>query len=249
MPRVYVMLAFCLACTPDGKPPLHTSKFAGEIGGTCAQDSDCHGSGSCMTTKFAASNVAPPGGYCTRSCAADSDCGNGKCVQDSSDHNFYCMAACDSAGDCRADYLCLLSKHCEPFARYNPSCDPQGDAGQCANGAGGCARVAIGTGLAGLCLQTCDSATSCPTGEGCYYLDENANGDPFRGGVCINPAGTLPEGSSCSSSFDCQSFHACVTPNDQCLALCTNIGGTCTNGLPCLDFAQPGPFGYCSDGF
>lgn len=243
MPRVYVMLALCLACTPDGKPPLHTSKFAGEIGGTCAQDSDCHGGGTCLTASFGASSVAPPGGYCTRTCAADSDCGNGKCVVDGG--NSYCMAACEAAGDCRADYLCMLSNHCEPFARYNPTCDPQEEGGTCANGVGGCARIAHGIGLAGVCLQTCDSATACPTGEGCYYIDERGNNDPFVGAVCIKPAGTLATGSTCSSSFDCQSFNVCVTPEDQCLLLCSNFGGTCSNGLTCLNFATPGPLGYC----
>jgi hypothetical protein len=252
MPRVYVILAITvpwlssLACTPDGKPPLHTSKFQGEIGGACGQDSDCHGGGTCMIAKFAAANVAPPGGYCTRTCTGDNDCGTGKCVQDSSDSKFYCMAFCESAGDCRADYLCLLAKHCEPFARYNPTCDPKDNSGVCADG-GGCLRIAIGTGTAGVCYPQCSGPTGCSSKSGCYYVDENQlNHDPFQGTVCFNEVGTVAIGGSCTVNSDCVSYSSCITGDHTCHSLCDSPGfGTCSDGADCLEFDPPGPVGAC----
>jgi hypothetical protein len=99
-PALVVCAAFFLGCAP-------------KIGDSCSVSTDCSVNGDrlCDTTQ--------PGGYCTVfNCQPDSCPGNSVCVafRDSSCgevsgravrfQRTFCMASCDSNGDCRAGYTC-----------------------------------------------------------------------------------------------------------------------------------------------
>lgn len=100
----------------------------------------------------------------------------------------------------------------------------------------------------GLCTEGCDPVrqTGCASGDACYYLD------PADGSTDCFPAGTLPEGTDCSSLMDfCQPGLDCVlepgtTPYEYyCRAFCDGdhpcSSGDCTTteATEALKFCMP----------
>jgi hypothetical protein len=244
------------ACTPEGKPPIYTSFVQGEIGGTCETNDDCK-EGLCFTNGFAGLNgaqYAAVGGYCSKLCTVDAECGSGKCVQ-GFDGKRYCMAHCDAPNRCRAGLICRPNKHCEPQNLYVLECDPAQNGGFCTTGngdVGGCLRNSLGTGPAGECIRTCELGGTCPgTNVGCHYYDfKQAFGDPFQGLLCAytvtNPA---PLGGACSSASQCVSGANCIIDGpDQasCHQLCNEFTFECNNGSSCVNFDPAGPVQVCS---
>ena len=94
-------------------PP--TTGGQGEIGGGCGSDADCGAGLTCFTT-FRADELMTtftfPGGYCTKPCTADQQCGeNGACplaayVEQVGEKYSQCARNCSSDADCRSGYTC-----------------------------------------------------------------------------------------------------------------------------------------------
>jgi hypothetical protein len=55
-----------------------------------------------------------PGGYCTRMCAGDGDCGAWGGCGDFFGYR-YCVRRCASSGECRPGYTCSSGGACLPF--------------------------------------------------------------------------------------------------------------------------------------
>lgn len=107
--------------------PEHTCKrLAGEtlcglagdgpLGQACFDFTDCSRDFDCLL------GVTVPGGYCTRQCARDADCGPGGACARFSDGNF-CGKTCAADGDCRQSYGCNTHPRAEGGANVR-MCTP-----------------------------------------------------------------------------------------------------------------------------
>jgi hypothetical protein len=90
-------------CVPGSKP------LGDDVAGSvCASDEDCGGAAMSCLSKLG--DLDAPGGYCSQSCAIDSDCGaSGKCINGLgfvTINSGKCYRTCDANDDCRADYVC-----------------------------------------------------------------------------------------------------------------------------------------------
>lgn len=76
------------------------------IGDACTTTTDCGGA-LCLNLAYT------PGGYCSRSCASDTDCPNGSvCVPDGASRgSSACFRSCSSASACRNGYSCGPAKN------------------------------------------------------------------------------------------------------------------------------------------
>ena len=255
---VLALLALSVGCTPAGKAPLYTSFAEGEIGGPCANDHDCK-SGQCFTTSFAGTSQASVGGYCSKPCSSDGECGGKSICASYGDNNSFCTAFCDGPSHCRNGYLCRPGNFCDLQAFYNLDCDPMANGGACttSTGAGGgCIREAQGEGIVGECFLGCMLPGNCPSGDGCHYTDVSGAGpafanDAFKGLLCfINTTSTPVQlNGACSGSSDCVTGANCVTVGSNspvCLQLCSESNSLCTDpSALCLPFNPPGPFEGC----
>ncbi len=267
------VMALLCACgsgnqsTPDAGVDMNADALlcqgAGCIGATCSADTDCtEGSGSgqptCWTTTLLNNTqfVTTPGGYCTRQCQTDADCGTAKCVAFPSSGSSYCMARCSSATRCRKPgYSCAYDGDggiCFPNANFN--CNPSTGDGTCEFGAnkylGGCYRVAYESDQGGVChLQCVVGTATCPADSNslvqppppqqCIYLDttvdDNGNptstGDKFKGNLCFDqPATPIAAGMPCTYWTDCGDGYQCdrfnITPANR---VCRQL---CAQGGP-----------------
>lgn len=89
----------------------------GAIGSSCAADADCAASGTKCLKDIALPFGDPikfEGGYCTKACTADKECGTGAACPLAAAGSFLpgvsqCMSPCKVASDCRAGYRCAAS--------------------------------------------------------------------------------------------------------------------------------------------
>jgi hypothetical protein len=249
-PLTICLLASCGNKTPTGtdggtdggaNPDDKLCQGAGCIGSTCSKDSDCTeggGGGICWTTTLLNNpqNVTTPGGYCSRECTADAECGTGRCIGFPSTTKKYCMAKCSSALRCRhPGYSCAFEGDaggiCFPSANFD--CNPSVGDGTCEVGAekylGGCVRVAYESDSGGVCHLQClvgkntcpdntRSAVRPPPKQLCAYIDSTLdaqgnptpNGDKFKGNICFDqPATPVGVGMSCKYWTDCQDGYEC----------------------------------------
>lgn len=258
-----------------GSPGLNLCKGAGCVGATCTRDSDCT-EGSGMAAVCWRSNLrnndkylSTPGGYCSRPCTRDEDCGTGRCSTIPGEAQSFCFARCADANTCRKPgYVCLYdgpSALCYPGS--NLECDPtQGSCdAKLADGtlvAGGCIRAAYEN--RGLCRVACQVGTrTCPAdtvqGAGnpipqhCVYLDmsrtsagqPSPNGDKWRGAVCL-AQGAAPKmaGQRCDFWDECADGLQCnryeqVPDNRVCRPLCAQVNGQQSGGVYVPPGAMP----------
>ena len=164
--------------TPDAG--LTLCQGDGCIGTACAKDADCtEGNAGKAATCWIATilnnpKLLPtPGGYCSRECDTDADCGTGKCYTLPNASKRYCMARCDSASTCRKpgyactfeggagmDGICFPDKNldCQPT---KGTCDAVVDASGVPSQKGGCIRAAFED--KGICRVACQVGTkTCP---------------------------------------------------------------------------------------
>ena len=86
------------------RPPV-----AGEVGSNCTSTADCNPNGGSNFTCFS----SVPGGYCSKTCSADTDCPQGAFCGS----NGICIDACDShLGDCLRGQQCATG----PLAAASP---------------------------------------------------------------------------------------------------------------------------------
>ncbi len=213
----------------------------GCIGAPCTSASECtEGTGGpavCWTTTLLnmPKLVATPGGYCSRECSADSDCGSAKCVSLPGSGKKFCMAKCASATRCRKPgYSCAYDGEaggiCFPNANFD--CNPTTSDGVCEYGAnkylGGCIRVAYESDHGGICHSQCYVGKStCPAddragnpapAQQCIYVDTSLDsggnpspvGDKFKGNVCFQQSSTpVADGQACKYWTDCVDGYQC----------------------------------------
>lgn len=83
-----------------------------EIGDECSADAECGPGRFC--------DRASRGGYCTISpCSGDSCPANSVCVEFPNEET-YCMALCESSGDCRGGYECVDDGAPASYCRQKP---------------------------------------------------------------------------------------------------------------------------------
>lgn len=213
----------------------------GCIGAPCTSATDCtEGSGGaavCWTTTLLnmPKLVSTPGGYCSRECTADADCGSAKCVSLPGSSKKYCMSKCSSATRCRKPgYSCAYDGEagglCFPNANFD--CNPTSSDGVCEYGAnkylGGCIRVAYESDHGGICHSQCyvgkstcpndDRAGSPAPAQQCIFLDTSLDaqgnpspvGDKFKGNVCFQQSLTpIADGQACKYWTDCVDGYQC----------------------------------------
>ncbi len=262
-----LVLCAVLGCgnSPDSMPDAGTNPGEdpnlctgpGCIGGGCTSAADCTegGAGVCWLNTLLdnPSYVSTPGGYCTRKCTSDGDCGSAKCVSVPSSPDKYCMAKCRTAKTCRKPgYVCAFDGDtggiCFPSANFD--CDPTQGGGSCDYGvdryAGGCLRVAYENTNGGVChlacqvgLKTCPPDTrttgSAPAQQLCAYIDTTvdsdgnkaATQDKWQGAVCLaQPASPVADGQPCTYWTDCADGSQCDRFGDKtCHKLCAQGNG------------------------
>jgi len=88
------------------------------VGGPCAVDADCKGTGTRCITTSSISKLTYPGGYCTVGCKADAECGEaGACPLAGIEASVFpsaeiqkavtvCLPKCTADVDCREGYVC-----------------------------------------------------------------------------------------------------------------------------------------------
>lgn len=88
---------------------LALSACAAEIGDECTSDAECGQGRFC--------DRSSRGGYCTVTPCRPGTCPeNSVCVEFENEET-YCMALCESAGDCRGGYFCDRETAPAPFCR------------------------------------------------------------------------------------------------------------------------------------
>lgn len=187
------------------QPLPATDKLAdGIVGSMCGADEDC-GDGRCLTTSTAATY---PGGYCTGSCLADSDCGaKGSCTPGLVGGAGTCYLSCGSDADCKRDgYRCRANgdrMQCVPGAA--PLQD--GVVGTACTGDAECGGAAMSCGTrlgryaapGGYCTQRCVNSSDCGAGGVCV----GGAGGGFGGGA----NGTCYKG--CADASGCRQGYTC----------------------------------------
>ena len=215
------------------------------IGDACQQGGSCAG---CIDEEGSGWD----GGYCTRNCSSDSECGaGGHCGPINPDAGVgVCFKSCSTNADCpRAGYECFDfdnngDRECAPTGTGNravgEACDTVGD---CSGGQGASCLLAPTVLRDGYCSRRCTSSADCGSGAHCSS----------QWGLCLQ---------TCTSSGQCRSSgYSCYDADDagqnECWQGATGngqVGDPCVNVWDCageefgfcLDEANSGvPGGYC----
>jgi hypothetical protein len=232
------------------------------VGDACATDGDCPTAQDvCITEAGDGWN----GGYCTRGCTSDADCGlPNHCSVDG-----FCVRSCQSNADCdRADYGCYdLDRdgidECGPLATGAGDVgDPCSSFADCGGGAEGwcgteanqfkdgwCSRDCVNTtcptgthcAVGGYCVPDCMDTADCRgNGYECYDHDDDGSQECFR---YANGAGGV--GEACTGMWDCagDEWGWCLAdslgwPSGYCTVFCAAGAGTCAVGSTCYDDGQ-----------
>ncbi|MCA9609805.1 MAG: hypothetical protein KC619_29605 [Myxococcales bacterium] len=189
-------------------------------GDPCGPDMPCGGGLACVE------NELYPGGYCTSTCAGDTDCGAGATCDTSTDPRV-CLADCATSADCRDGYQCWRGS-CRPLCRGDSDCGGDlatcGTDGTCAGAEcvvdGDCGAMQMCR--AGACVERPPVPDAGPGGS--PHGTPCARDDECEGGICL-PAEL---GGVCSL--------ACTQPED-CFVFPTEGG--------CSALAEPGAPTVC----
>lgn len=234
------------------------------LGGTCADS---------LRMALGGNALAAPGGYCTATCAIDSDCGDGgECVVPAGSKQGQCLARCLAPPDCRAGYLCVdaaslngakVAGTCQPAPKHDrlgdhiagAACSVDSD---CAGG-----RCDSSTPLGmpfpdNYCTGSCGSDEDCGAGGACLSLGGGTAASQCFAG-CASDADCAREHYRCRELLP--GFSACYPAPANLPAFtagkaCSADGecgdtGSCAAVLPFADFVTYGdvaaPGGYCTE--
>jgi hypothetical protein len=208
-----------------------------QIGDPCSSGTDCNAA-ACITEL----EDGWAGGYCSRSCLGDGDCGTGNhCAYRGTTGRGVCMKGCSANSDCRAGYECWDidssgSNECAPAGSgsgaVGAACSSSAD---CVGGRGGLCATQAHDFKNGYCTVTsCSSTRSCPSGSHCAFRDSSGNGS------CV---------ADCTSNAQCRAdgylcFDADGASPSECWPAGTGngaIGAACTEQWEC----SGGRYGYC----
>jgi hypothetical protein len=240
---------------------------AGVLGRGCGDDGDCSALGTGVCKKMTASQRDDyVGGYCTKDCQVDSDCGaSGVCVE--VDPRFgesgrFCWSRCDSRIDCRApDYECYSLGNNRRGCWISPL--PDFDAGtpadkvgiactqdsECSNPPddGVCLPPTLPDGgaspfVGGYCTAPCVDASHCSTDGGATCVAIVVGG-AVAGAACMHTCEAPQAGpSSCRTGYLCRGLRQAdggLAPRGVCYPSCLNQGAACPTGTTCQTS------GYC----
>ena len=210
------------------------------IGEPCTQSAQC-ASNVCRIINF-------PGGYCTRTCTTNAECGAGAtCGTDPANASArICLKTCAEAGTtsgCRPDYVCEKRAH----PNGTPACVPGCTSQVSCSGASACDSRGFCCGLSG--FACCEGSTCTEAGTGC---GTDGYCEPMAGGV----------GAACTGNGDCQTGFCQQQTSGlwtggyctlQCGAQSCPSGSVCSTGFStaiCLDAcAQAGSQSDCRPGY
>lgn len=267
--------AACVSCNTDQTctNQVCTTPDAGGggvVGIACSQTSDCTalGTGAECRQSTATGAGTYTGGYCTRVCTSDADCGGGTCINAGNydEPNPICTKKCSSSSDCRSPgYECYDIGEPEGICWLDPL--PEVDAGPPADKVGlGCTidtdcqnppddgfcipetteDGGTTSYLGGYCSAPCNSNDHCSTDGGaiCITFDVGG-GNTFS--MCQQVCGDPGTGvSTCRANYVCQGYQIYQSdggigpsPDGICTPNCNNQAGSCGTTGTCLST------GYC----
>ncbi len=202
----------------DGGPGQvgDSTKLGDNVAGkACTSDMDCAGGGArCATSVGGIMGLAAtstPGGYCTRDCSSNDDCGAGGVCSSSLLGSGSCVAACTSNADCtREGYHC--AEGVDLFVLQLPaSCLPRPETDKLADGVVG---------------KPCGNDSACGTGFCADSVGEvsafgqTLPGRDAPGGYCSG---------SCLEDSECGKGGVCVAPVPNQPGRCyLECGSACT---------------------
>lgn len=237
----------CNAIAGTCAPPFDAS----ELGSMCSMAFDACAGGECLregTTGF-------PRSYCTYiGCTPGDDAtdgcpGTGVCVSNRTGSATFCLEACETSADCRAEYACAPSdpSNAESARACVPACEADTDCQYamrrgfvCNNGTGLCQTPFDSDVL----MMPCTSGDVC-TGGTC--MTEAFDG--FPGGACVATGCRL---SGEGGSEACPGTTVCVPGNQRdpslgiCMASCsTSAPLPCRTGYACEALVEGETAGVC----
>jgi hypothetical protein len=211
------------------------------IGGPCTSSPNCQAGLSCRQTT-ARGDATYPGGYCSKACTTQADCGGtNDCLGGSmSTLQFYgettgfCAAGCASAGSqssCRTGYTCEWAANGTPGWCWMSTIPPFSGGGQATNTGLPCTTDACQPANVNSLLSFCFNAT---------LPDGGASG--WTGGNCSADCSYDNTGTFCGATATCVTLG--MPPNDSqvCLSTCSGPGtrSTCRNpGYTCRALRAP----------
>ncbi|MDP3153875.1 MAG: hypothetical protein Q8N23_14480, partial [Archangium sp.] len=206
------------------------------VGGACASTSNCASGLTCKTTTTRG-DVVYPSGYCTKPCAASTECGAGnECIGGSqSTLQFYgesagfCVNSCPSAGSistCRSGYTCEFNEAGMPGVCWLDPIPNFNGGAQATNSGNACT------------VDTCQPSGMNPLLSVCLKAnlpDGGASG--WTQGYCTADCSFDNTGNFCGSTATCVTLGQAPNTSDLCLKTCATPGGrsTCRNpGYSCF---------------
>ncbi|MGV3619533.1 MAG: hypothetical protein ACO1OB_01880, partial [Archangium sp.] len=204
------------------------------VGGACTSNSNC-ASGLYCKTATVRGDATYPGGYCTKACAADTECGaaGNVCVVQGSgfqwygEPNSFCVAGCPSAGSqstCRSGYQCEFGATGSPGICWLNPIPPFNGGGQATSSGNACTSDAQCQNppnpLLGYCIP--ETGMNGPTG--------------WTGGHCTADCSGDNTGSFCGNNATCVTLGTEPNTSDVCLRTCASPGtrSTCRTGYACF---------------
>ena len=210
----------------DVPPPIDTGPVdTGPVGGPGAYLDPCTSNADCMLSDCVRTDG---GGFCSRGCSRNSDCGDGM--------------ICDSppAG---------IRPHCV-FDDIGRACNPATP--------NACARYCFGTSTAAHCTRECLNGGDCPAGYGCQSVATSTgsvsvcieierpctNADQCPGGICLVVGGSFRGCSApCRTQAECPVRMTIPDELGRPVQLprysCGNVGGGTTACVPPLQATSP----------
>ncbi len=230
----------CVACAAGQTCQDNQCVFGG-VGARCTSDLNCGAVDNPAAQCKMATNPfgSPyPGGYCTRPCAAQSDCPNGSyCLgiwRAFGEYDVACWKGCQSQSDCGEGYNCYdFGLRTTGVCWLDPAPNP--DPGPPAP-----------PGLVGM---PCTSDLQCrnPPNDG-FCIAEQGDAGPTGhvGGECTAPC-DVGRTAHCGDGAACVSFSSSVGSSSQCLRVCQNPGqgqgdptdGGCRPSYICITLGTP----------
>lgn len=224
------MKSFCTqACCTSTDCPSGTVCYATGQGGDYCVDP------SWLGRAVPAGNTAGGGG-----CSRNADCRSGLCTSN------YCVDTCCSTPNGSTE--CAGGDVCQIGTFPGSGSVDQNYASYCAFGGGNgqdgasCTSTTGADCQSGLCARfmgessshcrdACSSNADCTNGDACSYVISGQTTSPTPiVAACAPPAGTVPMGSSCDMTTNCDGF--CDPNSSKCTAPCFS-DGDCSGGWHC----------------
>jgi hypothetical protein len=205
---------------PKTCQPLRTPvSFTNEVGNACADETACNG-GTCRE------GGQWPGGYCSGSCNADSDCGaEGVCLLRLYGKGGSCYESCNVDTDCKRDamnYGCIDAINGVKICAFKMDPLPAGIVGKACAADTDCANGECKDGFGNL-----------PAPEG-YCSADDCEDDAVcgAGAVCLSRGRTTSCLKSCTVAADCRTGYTCM-----------EMGATDKRGTVCYPLPAAGDAG------